>query len=172
MKQEATHPNSNLIASAYQKYYADLRQYLLSYTRDVMQAEDMLQDLFIKLLSLDVLVEDTVKNLIFVMAKRMIIDDARHKAFVHKSEREYQNRMRDMEGSSVVRRIEAAQILSFERSRLQTMAPKRARIYEMYRHEDLSAKEIAEQLNLSPRTIETHIYLASKEMRQFLEGII
>ena len=72
--------NRSVVASIYKKYYSDLKQYLVSYTHDVMAAEDMLQDLFIKVMSLDVISEDTAKNLLLVMAKRMIIDDARHKA--------------------------------------------------------------------------------------------
>lgn len=88
MEQDYNLQNRGLVASIYEKYYADLKQYLVSYTHDVMAAEDMLQDLFIKVMSLDVISENTAKNLIFVMAKRMIIDDARHKAFVRATEKQ------------------------------------------------------------------------------------
>ena len=43
--------NRSVVASIYKKYYSDLKQYLVSYTHDVMAAEDMLQDLFIKVMS-------------------------------------------------------------------------------------------------------------------------
>ena len=59
--------NRSVVASIYKKYYSDLKQYLVSYTHDVMAAEDMLQDLFIKVMSLDVISEDTAKNLLLVM---------------------------------------------------------------------------------------------------------
>lgn len=80
--------NREMVASIYRRYYMDIKMYLLSYTHDEMAAEDMLQDLFIKVMSLEVITLETAKNLLLVMAKRMIIDDARHKAFVRESHRD------------------------------------------------------------------------------------
>ncbi len=164
--------NENIIASIYKKYYADLRQYLLSYTHDVMPAEDMLQDLFLKLMTLDVITEDTARNLVFVMARRMIIDDARHKAFVRRRYEQMSHDINLYDNHSVIRKIEVDEILSLENSRLSVMASKRAAVYRMFRHEEYSAREIAGKLNISQRTVETHIYLASKEIKQYLKKII
>ena len=164
--------NRGLVASIYQKYYADLKQYLVSYTHDVMAAEDMLQDLFLKVLGLDILTEETAKNLLFVMAKRMIIDDARHKAFVRETEKQLMLSMASMDASSVAHRVEAADILSFERKYLDEMPRKRANIYKMYKHDGMTTDEIVEKLQLSKRTVETHIYHSTKEMRDYLRKII
>jgi len=164
--------NRGLVASIYKKYYADLKQYLVSYTHDVMAAEDMLQDLFVKVMSLDVISDETAKNLLFVMAKRMIIDDARHKAFVRETEKQLMYSMSSMDNNSAVRRIEAADILSFERQHLAGMAPKRAHIYKMYKHDGMTTDEIVEKLQLSKRTVETHIYLSTKDMKSYLRKII
>ena len=164
--------NRSVVASIYKKYYLDLKQYLVSYTHDVMAAEDMLQDLFIKVMSLDVISEDTAKNLLLVMAKRMIIDDARHKAFVRETEKQLMASMESMDHSSMVQRIEAADILSFERQHLAEMPAKRASIYKMYKHEEMTTDEIVEKLQLSKRTVETHIYLSTKDMKSYLRKII
>ncbi len=172
MEQNYNLQNRETVASIYEKYNADLKQYLVSYTHDVMAAEDMLQDLFIKVMNLDVITDETAKNLLFVMAKRMIIDDARHKAFVRESEKQMMYSMSSMDNYSVVRRIEAADILSFERQHLAEMAPKRANIYKMYKHEGMTTDEIVEKLQLSKRTVETHIYLSTKDMKSYLRKII
>lgn len=172
MEQDYNLQNRGLVASIYEKYYADLKQYLVSYTHDVMAAEDMLQDLFIKVMSLDVISEKTAKNLIFVMAKRMIIDDARHKAFVRETEKQMKLSMESHDCSSVARRVEAADILSFEQRYLAQMPTKRANIYNMYKHEGLTTDEIVEKLQLSKRTVETHIYHSTKEMKDYLRKII
>lgn len=164
--------NRSVVASIYKKYYLDLKQYLVSYTHDVMAAEDMLQDLFIKVMSLDVISEDTAKNLLLVMAKRMIIDDARHKAFVRETEKQMKCSMSSMDNNSVVRRVEAADILSFESKHLEEMPAKRAHIYKMYKHDGMSTDEIVEKLQLSKRTVETHIYLSTKDMKSYLRKII
>lgn len=164
--------NRLVVSSIYKKYYTDLKQYLLSYTHDVMAAEDMLQDLFIKVMSLDVISEETARNLLFVMAKRMIIDDARHQAFVRETEKQMACSMSFMDNDSVARRVEAADILSFERQHLAEMPAKRAAIYQMYKHEGMTTYEIVEKLQLSKRTVETHIYLSTKEMKSYLRKII
>lgn len=164
--------NRTVVSSIYKKYYTDLKQYLVSYTHDVMAAEDMLQDLFIKVMSLDVISEETARNLLFVMTKRMIIDDARHKAFVRETEKQMACSMSFMDNDSVVRRVEAADILSFEHKHLEEMPAKRAAIYKMYKHEEMSTDEIVEKLQLSKRTVETHIYLSTKDMKSYLRKII
>lgn len=164
--------NRSVVSSIYKKRYSDLKQYLVSYTHDVMAAEDMLQDLFIKVMSLDVISEETAKNLLFVMAKRMIIDDARHKAFVREAEKQLMASMESMDNHSVARRVEAADILAFERQHLERMPAKRAAIYKMYKHEDMTTDEIVEKLQLSKRTVETHIYLSTKDMKAYLRKII
>ena len=172
MEQNDNLQNRGMVASIYKKYYAELKQYLVSYTHDVMAAEDMLQDLFVKVMSLDVISDETAKNLLFVMAKRMIIDDARHKAFIRETEKQMMYSMSCMDNYSVVHRIEAADILSFERQHLAEMAPKRAHIYKMYKHEGMTTDEIVEKLQLSKRTVETHIYLSTKDMKSYLRKII
>ena len=172
MEREYNLQNRDLVASIYEKYYTDLKQYLVSYTHDVMAAEDMLQDLFIKVMNLDMISDDTAKNLLFVMAKRMIIDDARHKAFIRESEKQMRLSMSSMDGNSVVRRIEAADILSLESKHLEEMPAKRAHIYKMYKHEGMTTDEIVEKLQLSKRTVETHIYLSTKDMKAYLRKII
>lgn len=172
MEQNDKLQNRSVVSSIYKKYYADLKQYLMSYTHDVMAAEDMTQELFVKIMSLDVISGDTAKNLLLMMAKRMIIDDARHKAFVRKTEMQMMYSIGSMNDNSVARRVEAADILSFERKRLAEMPPKRANIYKMYKHDGMTTAEIVERLGLSKRTVETHIYLSSKEMKSYLRKII
>ena len=102
----------------------------------------------------------------------MIIDDARHKTFVRESERNIAYTMDSLYEQSPAQRVEAADMLSFERSHLAQMPAKRARIYEMYKHEELPADKIAEMLSLSKRTVETHIYLSTKDMKAFLRKIV
>ena len=146
--------------------------YLAGYTHDAMDAEDMAQDIFVKMLSIGVVTEATAEALLFVMARRMIIDDARHKAFVRQGMKQLAYTVSRYDTHSVARRLEVDEVLARERAVLARMAPKRARVYEMYRHEELSAREIAARLDISRRTVETHIYLSTKEMKRQMQGIV
>ncbi len=171
MKKEYHQGNRNLIAAIYEKYSDDVKRYFASYTHDTMRAEDMLHDLFIKMMQLDIITETTAHNLLFVMAKHTIIDDARRQSFMRKQQENLRYSMNSMEVSACVK-AETSEILALEQQKLSQMATKRARVYKMYRHEELSASEIAQRLDLSIRTVEAHIYIATKEMRTYLKRII
>lgn len=77
-----------------------------------------------------------------------------------------------MDEDSLVRRVESADLLSFEQRYLSQLPVKRACIYKMYKHEEMTAQEIALKLNLNKRTVESHIYLSTKEMKSYLKNII
>ena len=164
--------NHEVVASIYKRCYGKLLAYLAGCTHDTMDAEDMAQDIFVKMLSIGVVTEATAEALLFVMARRMVIDDARHKAFVRQGMKQLACTVSQYDTHSVARRLEVDELLERERAVLARMAPKRARVYEMYRHEELSAKEIAARLDISRRTVETHIYLSTKEMKRQIQGIV
>lgn len=164
--------NHEVVASIYKRCYGKLLAYLAGCTHDTMDAEDMAQDIFVKMLSIGVVTEATAEALLFVMARRMVIDDARHKAFVRQGMKQLACTVSQYDTHSVARRLEVDELLERERAVLARMAPKRARVYEMYRHEELSAKEIAARLDISRRTVETHIYLSTKEMKRQMHGIV
>lgn len=51
------------------------------------------------------------------------------------------------------------------------MPPQRQQIFRMSRFEHMPSLEIAEQLNLSVRTVDKHLELALKELRKYLNII-
>lgn len=48
----------------------------------------------------------------------------------------------------------------------------RRRIYNMSRFEDKTIEEISEELNLSRRTVENHLFISRKEMRSYMKQCI
>ena len=59
-----------------------------------------------------------------------------------------------------------------ERAKLATMPPKMAEVYRMARFEELTADEMTERLQISKRTVEYHLYVSRKEMRQTIQKVI
>lgn len=169
---EQQHDRRALVSDVYVRYYADLKRFIISYTHDEMTAEDMLQDVFLKLMTIDTLTEDTIKSLLFITAKCIIVDDARHKAIVREHARQLRVAMECSYTPSDGRRIEAADLLNFERHHLEQMPAKRARVYKMYKHDELSTDEIAQKLQLNRRTVESHIYWSTRDMKAYLRRIV
>ncbi len=164
--------NKKIVADTYAAICEEVRHYFARYTGNLMEAEDMTQDLFLKLLNRDFICGDTVRNLVFTMAKRMVIDDARHKMFVRKATEGYRMNICAYDNNSPAQRLQTRELHEWEQRFLSEMAPKRARVYEMCHHREMSAKEIAAEMGLSPRTVETHIYLSTKEMRSKMRQVV
>ena len=64
MEQQSKCNNHDVVASIYKRCYAKLLAYLTGYTHDTMDAEDMAQELFVKMLSLGVVTEATAEALL------------------------------------------------------------------------------------------------------------
>ena len=71
-----------------------------------------------------------------------------------------------------VRRVEQRDLLQLADRRLGQMSDKRARVFRMFRYDGLSAKEIAQELNINVRTVETDIYLSTKDVKTYLRKIM
>lgn len=158
--------NKGLIMCMYNKYMPELKAYFWHYTHVWEDAEDMVQDLFYKILKIDVLSEKTMRNLLFVVARRMIVDDARHRAFVRLKEKNASIQMMDMD-NSVHEKMERDHLLTIEAHFSQRMSPKRKAAYSLWR-EGKSMKEIAADLNIKTRTAESHVYKAVCYMKENL----
>ncbi len=64
--------------------------------------------------------------------------------------------------------IEGNFMMQYVRTLLEEMPPMRRKVFEMSKLDYYSTKEIAEQLNLSVSTIETHLQLGLRFMREEL----
>lgn len=59
--------------------------------------------------------------------------------------------------------LELSQLYTNE---IERMPPQRKKIFKMSRMEEMSNDEIAQKLNISKRTVETHIHVALKQLRK------
>ena len=153
-----------ILGDFYQKYAQEVCRYFCSYTLNKMAAEDMTHDLFLKLSSVDIINGQTARALLFSTASRMIVDDVRHKAYVRQYERYTMEQMECIDTYSVERKMDNDQMAQVISLQLEEMTPRRADVYTLYFREGLHAKEIAQKLDLSVRTVESHIYQSRKQV--------
>lgn len=163
-----TTPNMGTISRIYSMYTEDVKRYFISQFHDVMLAEDMLQDLFLKVMKKDLISEQTAKNLLFVIAHRMVIDRFRHMALVQDYQRYAMYEMEKSTSNNIVSQIDAARIVKLEGKCLSQMKEQSATIYQLFVHEEKSAKEIAEEMQMNLRTVEGYILRSKKTVREYL----
>ena len=129
-----------------------------------MLAEDLTQDLFVKIMNVDVVCVKTIRSLLFLTARRLIIDEARHKAYIYKGEENLKCELEQVDASAYDK-IFKRDLLEWEERRIIAMPRKRAAVYRLWR-EDRSMKEIAKILGMAPRTVESHVYHAVCDMKK------
>ena len=68
--------------------------------------------------------------------------------------------------------VVADDLLACEKRRVEFLPSQRRKIYVMNRFEDKSVTDISEELNLSRRTVENHLFISRKEVREYLKQCI
>ena len=69
--------NKAIIEDAYKEYKAMLLFYVSNLINDADEAPDIVQNIFVRLMSYDIITSDTIKSLCFKIAKNLVIDYVR-----------------------------------------------------------------------------------------------
>jgi len=147
--------------------YKQVRQDLYSIFRQACIAEDtcedLVQEVFLKILGLDIIIADQLKGLAVQIAYQKRTDYLRHRAYINKVKNEGNWQM---EQSYTNQEAEVNDILCAEMNAIEGMSEKDARIYQMARFDDKTADEIVLETGLSKRAVESRIYRTRLQVRQ------
>lgn len=153
--------------------YQEVRNDIFSIFRQVCIPEDICEDLvqevFLKILRLDVIIKEQLKGLAVKIAYQKRIDYLRHRAYINKVQNEGGWLM---ERSYTSSEAELNDILQVEMKVINCMGDLDCQTYCLSRFEDKSAEEIALQLNLSKRAVESRLYRMRQTMRRSLAKVI
>ena len=148
-----------------------LYYFAMRYLRSQHDAEEIVQDVFVKLWENR---ENLNENLsfsgyLFTIARNTIFNQNRKKV----NEQAYQEYVRSFLENSTSKTEDDliySDIKSMIDKVVEELPPQRKLIYKLSRESGLSYREIAEQLNLSERTVEAHIRLALKTLTQVVDN--
>lgn len=161
-----------LVGEWYEKYHQEVFLYIFYRIGCSDDAQDLAQDAFVRLIECCQMVrQDTVKQLIFTISKNLVFDYLRR----YYKRQEIDSYMFDNAETSsnyTESRILADDIEAVEQRKLRLLPPQRQKVYELSRYEDMSVADISTQLNLSVRTVENHLRLGRKEVRDFIRQCI
>ena len=113
----------------------------------------------------------TVKYFLFTIARNLVTDYIRR----YYKKQEIDSYLYDFTVTSsndTEEKIIADDLMAMERTRLAAMPEQRRLIYTLNRFEDKSSPEIASELELSCRTVENHLFLGRRDMRDFFRNCI
>lgn len=161
-----------MVAKVYESHRDALLGYIAKRITDTSDAEDMVQDVFVRLLELrNMICEATVKSFAYTIAHNLVIDYVRRRGKAaelqsYMYDRVAQNRQVSMESYIYMRNLE-----EYERRKVEQLPAQRRKVYYMSRYEGKEVDVIADELKLSCRTVETHLLLGRRVVRTYLKSV-
>lgn len=170
--------NERHIEEKFQRFFKDKFPQVKNFARMLLksdtEAEDVAQDVFCKLWLQPDTWLNSDRNLdgyLFIMTRNIILNIFKHQQI----QREYEQEVLEKtvlyeltETEDILENVYYKEMLMVVGLVLEKMPERRRLIFELSRFKELSYKEIAEQLNISIRTVEHQVYLALIELKKIL----
>lgn len=164
--------SDRLITEYYEEYRQSVFFYICRCIENRSDAEDLTQDAFLRLLEYRMMIRrDTLKYFIFTIVRNLLNDYLRR----YYKRQEIDRYLYDTLPVTTVEpesRMVADELRRLESRRVSALPEQRRKVYIMSRFQDKSAEDIAEELKLSQRTVENHLFISRREVREFIRRCI
>lgn len=154
-------------------YYPGLVVYSTQFTTDRMEAEEIVQDFFVRLWQRhqQLNLTDSLKSYLFLSVKNGCLNYLKHK----KVEEKYIKQMAELSNQHIAYDPDlyiASELQEKVKNVIELLPEKCREIFMMSRIQGLKNEEIAANLNISKRTVETQISKALKVLRLELKDYV
>lgn len=159
----------------YSLYSRPLYAFCLSYTKSHEDAQDIVQDVFVKLWQNkgSIRAENSIKSLLFTMAKNHLINAyrARINSPIYEEYVLYCNSIR-LSDNNVMHKIEYEDFMLRIMRVMSLMSETQRKVFKLKKLQQKTNKEIAEALSLSEQTVKNQYTLSMKLVREHLNYAI
>jgi RNA polymerase sigma-70 factor (ECF subfamily) len=161
----------------FRENYAGLVQFAWGYVRSKAVAEELVQDVFLKVWDNreDLNITKSINSYLYQSVRNRCTDWARHAEVVKKWEDEskFDQENKELNLSSVNKDLHHRLLLKEIEKAIHELPEKRREVFLLSRYENKSYKEIAELLEITVSTVETHMSKALKTLRdKFLPFLV
>jgi RNA polymerase sigma-70 factor (ECF subfamily) len=165
--------SKNAFSAIFISYYRDLVLFATNYTHETESAEEIVQDVFVKIWEEHevINIKVSLKSYLLTSVRNKCIDWIRQAKVrrKYKEECSYTLLTYDFNTDNYIINSELESLIS---EALNKLPPEVAKVYRMNRSEGLKYNEIAEKLNVSVRTIEDRISKALCLLRDVLHDYL
>lgn len=168
--QQLAEGDRNAFRALYDLHRDKLFYYTIRLTESKQVAEDVLQDVFVKVWQQ----RESLKEIrsfdawLFTLAKNQVINGFKRASL----ERSILAGMRDItmdSADTVTQSINYRETNHFLQGAINQLPPQQKKIYHLRQEQGMKTREIAHQLNISPLTVKKHIAQAVRSIRHLLE---
>ncbi|MBL1409471.1 RNA polymerase sigma-70 factor [Sphingobacterium faecale] len=142
---------------AYDAYSEKLLYYIYTKTGDKKRSEDILQEVFIDFWNKLDCIESSVYGYLFNSTKYQILNHYRSEKVKEKYLIHLSNFLQDINSITPQKYLEAKEIMEQIEALVAQLPPQCRKVFTMSRFEHKSNDEIAEELQISKRTVENYI---------------
>lgn len=155
----------------FRQYSPRLYRFAFSYLKSRPEAEEIVQDCFLKVWEkrAELRTDVPLKGYLFTIAHHAILNQLRHskhqlvyQEYTLRASRDGGEAREDLD-------FAAAELETVYLAALEKLPPKRRHIFVLSRQQGLSYPEIAQELNISVKTVETQMAQALKFLRHYFE---
>lgn len=129
--------------------------------------EDLAQNVFLRLMSIDVLLAETIEGMTATIAYHLRIDYLRRRAAIRRHFAETLTADAFAAHRSD-ERVLLRELYSLEQTAINRMTPANRQIYLLSHYADKTNEEIAEVLSMSYRAVESRLYRSRQEVRTYV----
>jgi RNA polymerase sigma-70 factor (ECF subfamily) len=162
--------NNQLLSNYYTQHRDELVQFIMVRTADVELAQDMVQDLFLRLLDgRRLITEQTLPCLVYTMVRHAIADCYRKRRVFEEYEHYIKKSDSTTEMESV---ISARQLMERMEHSLARLSEECRTVYRLHIYDGMKVSEISQQLSLPYKLVENRLGQARKTVRQQLKACV
>jgi RNA polymerase sigma-70 factor (ECF subfamily) len=161
--------NKKLLIDYYIAHRDELLAYVSSRLGDSCLAEDIVQDVFLKLLTTDKMISEvTMPALVYTVTRNLVTSYFRRRS--HHEEFEHVIRHSgSLEATSTESVFSAREIMERLEHGLARLPESSREIYRLHVYDDMKVSEISQQLNEGYKSVENRLGAARKAIRQYLK---
>ncbi|MCB0400221.1 MAG: RNA polymerase sigma-70 factor [Winogradskyella sp.] len=161
--------HSKTFEDIYKTYAKDIRSFLFFKTQDINKAEDLMQNVFIKLWDNCSNVDyNKVKSYIFTIANNLFLNEVKHEKVVRNYNKHNQKEKTDISPEFILLEKEFMDKLE---TAIANLPEKQREVFLMNRIEKKKYKEIAEELSISVKAVEKRMHQALVTMRNVIGDV-
>ncbi len=157
----------------FERYKVILYKHAFRLLKDQDEANDVIQDLFLTLWQKrnTLIFKTSLSSYLYTSVQNRIFDLIRHQRVAVK----YVDSIRDFieQGQYITdEQVRAKELTAIIEKEIAALPPKMRKVFELSRQEELSYKEIGQQLNISDKTVKQQVHNAVKILRLKLNSFL
>ena len=159
--------NNQLITNYYNNHRDELLGFVSSRIGDSVEAEDIVQNVFLRLLTSDKLISEvTLPALVFAMTRNLVYDYYRHHTAVEQYEHYIKGVCSELTSDESI--LSAREVMEQLEQGLARLPENCREIYRLHIYDGLKVNEISQQLGEGYKSVEHRLGAARKAMRHYL----